>query len=792
MKKIAFSFLFILAVMFSLSAQTAEKYARVRIDLTGRDIAALASLGIETDHGLYMPGKFLMTIVSESELKMVREQGYSVEVLIPDMQAWDRELAAKHAAAPRSENCAQSSIQYATPVNYTYGTMAGYYRYQEMLDILDDMANKYPNLITVRAIVSDTIQTHEGRPLWWVKVSDNPNVDEDEPEVLYTALHHAREPNSLSQMIFYLWYLLEHYDTDPEIQYILNNEELYFIPCINPDGYIFNETNNPDGYGYWRKNRRDNGDGSFGVDLNRNYGYQWGFNNSGSSPSPASETYRGPEGFSEPETRMVRDFCLQHDFVFAFNYHTFSNLLIYPWGYSDALAEPALADYAKLFTRENQYKAGVATETVGYYVNGTSDDWMYASDGTFAYTPEVGPGSYGFWPPEDAIDGLNKENVWQNLSMALCALRFGEVTDQSNNSIHLQNTSMPFEVRRFGFQDGPLTVTLTPLTANVTVSNPSQVFDLDQFETASAAFDLVPTASAAAGQEIKLVLAIDNGSYQRRDTLVKAFNGPSLTAFSDDGNNLDNFGASSWNITTDDYYTAPSCFTDSPFGEYAANDYNALFVNSPVFIPADAVNPRLSFFARWAIEDEYDYLVVQGGADNGIYQPLCGLYTTPGSESQFQGAPIYDGFQLQWVEEHMSLQDFIGQNFYFEFDMVSDFAGQYDGFYLDDIRIEYYDPASVKTVTLPLDQFSLRPGQPNPALSSVSIGWNNPQHISGTAKLVVVNALGVPVFEKSVELDRQSQLAVDVKNWPSGIYSYRLQSAEWQSPALKLVVGKKG
>ncbi|MFN8304254.1 MAG: M14 family zinc carboxypeptidase [Saprospiraceae bacterium] len=792
MKKITLTLLFILAGMFCLSAQTPEKYARVRIDLSNRDIADLASLGIETDHGLYIPGQFLMTIVSETELKMVREQGYSAEVLIPDMQAWDRQLAEKYAAAPRNQNCTQAASQYATPANYTYGTMAGYYRYQEMLDILDDMKSKYPNLISTRAIVSDTIQTHEGRPLWWVRVSDNADVDENEPEVLYTALHHAREPNSLSQMIFYLWYLLEHYDTDPEIQYILNNEELYFIPCINPDGYIFNETNNPDGYGYWRKNRRDNGDGSFGVDLNRNYGYQWGFNNSGSSPSPASDTYRGPEGFSEPETRMVRDFCLQHDFIFAFNYHTFSNLLIYPWGYSDALAEPALADLAQLFVRENHYTAGVATETVGYYVNGTSDDWMYGATGTFAYTPEVGPGTYGFWPPQDAIDGLNKDNMWQNLAMAFCALRFGEANDLSSSSFPLQNNTLPVQLRRYGFEDGPFTLTLTSLTPNVEVSNPSQVFNLAQFETTTATFELVPTATAAPGQEIKLVLALDNGNFQRRDTLVKAFNGPSLLVFSDEFENLDNFWAASWDITTNDYYTAPSCITDSPQGTYFDNDYNALVLNNPVFIPANAVNPQLSFYARWAIEDDYDYVVVQGGGDNGLFQPLCGQYTTAGSVSQIDGAPIYDGFQLQWVEEHMPLQDFVGQNFTFEFDMVSDFAGQYDGFYLDDLRIEYYDPGSVKTVSLPFDQFDLRPSQPNPAVSSATISWDNPQHVSGAASLVVVNALGVPVWETTVDLGLQNQTTIDVKNWPSGVYTYRLLSAEWQSSALKMVVGKKG
>ncbi|MCC7505954.1 MAG: immune inhibitor A [Saprospiraceae bacterium] len=789
MKKITFTTLFCCLLGAIVMAQTPEKYLRVSIDLRGRDIANLAALGIETDHGLYVADHSLVTIVSESEWQLVRQSGYAGEILIPDMQAWDRAMAEKYAAQPRSGACETAPIVYATPSNYTYGTMAGYYKYQEMLDILDDMAAKYPNLITTRAIVSDTIQTHEGRPQWWVRVSDNPNVDEDEPEVLYTALHHAREPNSLSQMIFYLWYLLENYETDPQVKYILDNAELYFIPCVNPDGYIYNETTNPDGYGYWRKNRRDNDDGTFGVDLNRNYGYQWGFSNSGSSPNSVSETYRGPAPFSEPETRMVRDFCLQHEFVLAFNYHTFSNLLIYPWGYSDALAEPALSELADLFTRDNHYKAGVATETVGYFVNGTSDDWMYGGSDIFAYTPEVGPSMYGFWPPESAIDGLNKENVWQNLSMALCALRFGTVEDQSANSFALQPFALPFSVKRFGFQDGPLSVSLSALTNNVTIVNPVQVFDLEQLETANGVFDLAPTLDAQPGQAIILVLTLDNGAYQQHDTLYKAFNGPIQIAFTDNAANLDNWWTASWNTTTAQFVSPPTSFTDSPGGEYFASDYNTLAISEAVAIPSDAVNPELRFWARWAIEEQYDYLAVNGAGDDNNFQPLCGLYTKPGTDFQIPGAPIYDGFQTDWVEERISLQDYVGQDFRFEFAMVSNFSVQYDGFYFDNLRVVFYDPASVSTVTLPVESFRLHQNTPNPSQGNTRIVWENPGALTGTGQLVVFNALGEQVFAQNIDPVKASQTTINVKDWAPGVYAYLLRGDGWQSAPMKMVVG---
>ena len=142
-----------------------------------------------------------------------------------------------------------------------------------------------------------------------VKISDNPDVDEAEPEILYTALHHAREPQSMMQMIYFMYYLLENYNTNPSVQYIVNNRELYFIPVVNPDGYEYNRTTNPSGGGMWRKNRKNNGS-SYGVDLNRNYGpyTYWNAPNGGSSTDPSSDTYRGTAPFSEPETSKLKEF----------------------------------------------------------------------------------------------------------------------------------------------------------------------------------------------------------------------------------------------------------------------------------------------------------------------------------------------------------------------------------------------------------------------------------------------------------------------------------------------------
>ena len=82
------------------------------------------------------------------------------------------------------------------------------------------MYANYPNLITQKFSIGTTI---EGKQIWAVKISDNPNVNENEPAVGFDALTHAREPQSMMTLIYFMYYLLENYGTNPEVTYLVNN-----------------------------------------------------------------------------------------------------------------------------------------------------------------------------------------------------------------------------------------------------------------------------------------------------------------------------------------------------------------------------------------------------------------------------------------------------------------------------------------------------------------------------------------------------------------------------------------
>jgi hypothetical protein len=188
------------------------------------------------------------------------------------------------------------------------------------------------------------------------------------------------------------------------------------MPLVNPDGLEFSIHT----YRMWRKNRRYNGDFSWGVDPNRNYGYMWGYDDGGSSPNPWSEVYRGPGPFSEPETEAVRQFLTAHPPSGCLSYHNYSQLILYPWGYTyeptpDAVEMEMIANEmsSRIFQVGGRvYEVG-SSEAL-YLTNGGTIDWVYGTFGAPSYTVELPPESFiqgGFITSIELIESTFAENL---------------------------------------------------------------------------------------------------------------------------------------------------------------------------------------------------------------------------------------------------------------------------------------------------------------------------------------------------------------------------------------------
>lgn len=435
-------------------------------------------------------------IVNDQELANLRAQGFEVRLLQRDLSAFHAAQAARN-ALPRGEDLPNPPLG--------QGAMGGHWTLAQMEAILDALHTQNPSICAAKTSIGMSI---ENRPIWMVKISDNVGVDEHEPEVLFDALHHAREPLSMEATVVFMEWLVTNYGIDPEATMIVDERELYFVPCLNPDGYEFNFQNNPGGGGMWRKNRRDNGGGSFGVDLNRNYPTAWNAPNGGSSASSTSDTYRGTGPLSEPETQAIEAFAQSRQFVTVFTTHTYQDVLLRPWGWQQG--DPAnVADYDMLgdyLTVENGVAHGSIASLL-YIASGSSVDHHHTARGTITFSAELGRSNEGgFWPSGQAIVDIAERHQPMFKKVALtagAAFVFADVTVSEASGGNGNGTIEPGET-------GEVVVTLqnVGLEAAAGSIGLQTVTPSLQIGTSAASLGNLPALGAASNSALPLTFTV--------------------------------------------------------------------------------------------------------------------------------------------------------------------------------------------------------------------------------------------------------------------------------------------
>jgi hypothetical protein len=756
-----FSQVVIYTMMFvPIFGQQNLNYSKVRVSLVDKKFSDLQKLGIDYDHANPLMGRYVDLELSNLDLDILDQNGWKTNIMIHDLSAHYQNQSRpseKNDVALRSGSCESKSCNsfesYVTPKNYKAGSMGGYFTYTEMLAIINDMAAKYPHLISKPKPI-DPLKTHNGNEILFLRVSNRPDFKQNKPEVLYTALHHAREPNSLSQMIFYLWYLLENYDRDPKVTAIINNTELYFIPCINPDGYIINNTTAPNGGGMWRKNARKDTNGAvIGVDLNRNYGFNWGFDNEGSSSNPFSEVYRGTSAFSEPETKAFSNFVANQKFIVCLNYHSHGNYIVHPWGYSST-PKPDENRYTELgaeLSEENCFLAGTSTNTVGYKVNGDSDDWMYGATDVknriFSFTPEVGK---SFYPVANDIIYLNKSVMDLNLKMAQIVRNYAEL-EPLDIPIGLNKDSkrLGFIIKKLGFRNEPVRVKLS-LDKGVTATNARELersVILEGGKNDTVYFDFILNSNLTDGENVNFKYTIFFDEFEKEEQLIiKYFRNNRRIDYYDGFENENTWSfTGKWGKTNLLSFTGTSSLTDSPSTLYNPNSRSTAIIGRALDL-SNVHKATLKYNARWSIEKDFDYAQIQVSTDGVNWSTLCGKYTRTNNI----GLNVYDGNQAEWVQEEIDLASFVGaKNVRFRWYMYSDELSQFDGIYIDEFKVEIIDKFSTSTINEEFERFAVLPN-PTTGIVNLSNPLKQYQIYDFTGKVVMTTA----DYATSIDLSR--------------------------------------
>ena len=289
----------------------------------------------------------------------------------------------------------------------------GFHNFDEMNAELDKAVADHGD-ITAKSSIG---KTFEGRDIPLLKISDNAAQDEDEPEVLFNCNQHAREHLTTEMCLRIINRFTDGYANDPAIKDAVDNREIWVVPVTNPDGSIYDVESGQ--YQGWRKNRQDTG-----TDTNRNWDYKWGCCG-GSSGNPSSDTYRGSAAFSAPEAKALADWVDsrviggEQQIKAHIDWHTFSELVLWPFGYTyDGATEGMTQQEYDRFVEVGEEMAGTngytPQQSSGLYItDGSTTDWMWGKHKIFSYTFEMFPangGIDGFYPDDEVIERETTRN----------------------------------------------------------------------------------------------------------------------------------------------------------------------------------------------------------------------------------------------------------------------------------------------------------------------------------------------------------------------------------------------
>ncbi|MCX7877598.1 MAG: M14 family metallopeptidase, partial [Ignavibacteria bacterium] len=627
-----------------------EKYSLVKISAsTPSDFERLENAGLHIDHAESIDD-YILTWLSETEIGLLKQTGLSYLIQIPDWMEYYNSRSVMTEAEKRA--AILQSVENYNVSHSVFGSMGGYLTYQEIINKLDSMRLEYPGLISVKFSIGNS---HEGRPMWTVRVSNSPNAPTGRPEVWFHSLIHAREPMSATQNIYFIYWLLENYNIHPLATYILRYRELYFTPVFNPDGYEYNRQTNPNGGGMWRISRKPCS-GGIGADMNRNFGPYafWNWSGGGSSTVCGSETFRGDSPFDQIETFNAMNFVNSRNFRGILSYHTYGNYFIRPWGYSGTPTpdENIFQNMSADMALQNHYTLGRSLDTFGYPVRGVTDDWYYNDSGharIIAMTPEVGTSTDGFWPPQSRILPLAQSTVWSNIYFALACGGYTAPTSLRLNKLNYsagESGNLKVHFRNKGLMSSPnVKIQLTSLSPYINISSAS--FNYNSIapgyqDSVTLNFNILTNAPVNSGLPIQLTIRQNDTSLVHTEKIHVCIGSGILTLADSAENGNGNWTmVGGWNTTTSQFYSPTRSFTESPTGNYSNSTNRTMTLASGRNISSNPVT-ILTFWHRHQIEI-MDNAYIEVSSDNG---------------TTWNSVKYFNGDQLSWKQEVLDITEY--------------------------------------------------------------------------------------------------------------------------------------
>lgn len=406
------------------------------------------------------PGLGQVTLqIKADNLDALTKLGINPIVQIPDLQAHNQQnwadLVERERLDIANKAGAHRPVDLQNPQGASTHDESWFTSYKQLADIyayMDIQVAAHPDLVT-KADIGDTIQSRDIFSFTITAPDEPGNLAADRPVILWNGCQHAREWVSPMTVTYIASKLIDDADTDPEVAALLSSVRFVIVPVTNPDGYLYSWSSER----YWRKNRRDNPGSDEGVDLNRNWD-STEFAGDGTSSDYSSDVYHGGSPFSEPETTALSTLATSfgNDLASHIDYHTYSQLILWPLGYATGLVtpEPDRTNFINLSGDMSALIQSISGEFYDpiqswqlYAAAGTCSDWFYDDRGVTSFTvelrPESGAGFDGFSPPDTVILPTAQEN-WE--AAKLFATRTTQAMSLAHDSLPVVQANTPTPV----------------------------------------------------------------------------------------------------------------------------------------------------------------------------------------------------------------------------------------------------------------------------------------------------------------------------------------------------------
>jgi len=650
------------------------------------DVKTLNMAGISVDYVNRQSGNIIAYVRNDSEFSQIQALGLAPQKL-PDTA---RENAQRLHSSPKN----------GSPENE-------YYSIDQYNQFMVSTANSYPNICQLVQVGSST----QNRPLYFLKITDNPTLQEAEPEFRYISSIHGDEVVGYDMCIRLIQQLTSEYGTNDRITNLVNNTEIWICPMMNPDGFVLGQRYN-----------------AAGIDLNRNF------------PMPSGNQH--PDGNPTAiENTAIMNHATSNSFVLSANFHGGALVANYPWDYTytltpdnDILIQAALTYTAHNSSMYNSYEfpQGITNGAQWYVITGSMQDWFYGFTDCMDITMEIGLNK---WPPANQLPGfwnLNQESMLSYMEFVHKGVS-GLVTSSSGAPLSARisvsgnarqiNTdpdvgdyhrillpgTYELTVSSHGYESQTRQITVPPsgsvvenftLLPAVQVMYNGQVRDYqgNPVPAATLTISTEPPLEVITDQQGLFSAQIFTGSYDVKinapghgiyqlTILAESTQGQmgnyrniivlQPPVFADDfEQGLGNWTVTgNWGIVFED---GSMVLTDSPNGNYGNNQNRTARLTNPVSL-GTVSNPRLHFRCKYFLENGYDFVYVEG-SNTGTTWTQLGSFT---------------GTQSSWIDSSFDLASFAGNNFYLRFRISSDYYVNADGIYIDDVRIMGVDSSNL-------------------------------------------------------------------------------------------------